>query len=72
MVSIKNKHNIGYFIPGLEKEADIKARAVIILSIHNDFKSIFKSIACYQGTFSLQAKMGPNHIRHLPDMWYLC
>ena len=34
----------------------MKASAVTIESIHNQFKDVFTGIECFKGTFSLQVK----------------
>ena len=64
IVSSKNKWKKDYFIPGPEREADMKASAVITQSIPNEVKCVFTSIHSFKWAFSLQVKAGPNHMRY--------
>ena len=65
MVSNKNKYEIGYFIAGPEKDADMKASDVLLQTIHNEFKDVFTGIGCFKATYLLQAEEGTSLIRHL-------
>ena len=53
-----------YFIPGLEREAYMKASAVLMHSIYNELKIVFTGSGIFKGTFSLQ-------VRCPLDLWYM-
>ena len=56
MENHKDKYEVGYFLAGTERNADMLASAEITDSIYDGFEDGFRGTGCFKGIFLLQFK----------------
>ena len=65
MVIDKEPNTINYFNPGPDQD-NKKVSAEITKQLQRDVKDVFNGIGCFDGTFSLQLKLGSKPYQAAP------
>ena len=71
MVNDNNNNSIKYFLPGLNSDADKEASFTITQWLQREFKDVFNSIGCFDGTFPLQATPDSKPYQACPDVYHM-